>query len=234
MAGVDGHTIVIVDGDAAWDRLVLAGHRVVRVHPKDVDRVAAEEPTITMVNLAVPGALELIARWPGTTPPWACVAAPGGEQTVLLRGVAVVRAFRPAEPIAIHVRRRRRTARVVAAGANAGALIALRSVLEADGMGVSLAWDALQAQDLCDLVHPHAVVLDLALPRGGHDLVVRLGMRRNVPDLVLLPTGDDARGFASAFDRARRRQRVVLRRDALAGLVGRVAAPALRTPPAAG
>jgi hypothetical protein len=85
-------------------------------------------------------------------------------------------------------------------------------------MGVSLAWDALQAQDLCDLVHPHVLVLDLGLPRGGHDLVVHVGLRRNVPDLVLLPRGDDARAFAQAFERARRRERIVRRRDALAAL----------------
>jgi hypothetical protein len=124
------------------------------------------------------------------------------------------------------VRRRRRTARVVAAGGNAGALLALRRVLGADGIGVSLAWDALQAQDLCELVHPHVVVLDLGLPHGGHDLVVRLGVGRWVPDLVLLPAGDDARAFAAAFERARRRERLGLRREALAELSA--AAPAGR------
>jgi hypothetical protein len=136
----------------------------------------------------------------------------------MLRGIAVARAFRPADPIAVHVRRRRRAARVVAAGGNAGALLGLRRVLGADGIGVSLAWDALQAQDLCELVHPHVVVLDLALPHGGHDLVVRLGIKRYVPDLVLLPAGDDGRAFAAAFERARRRERLALRREVVVEL----------------
>jgi hypothetical protein len=236
MGAADGHTIVIVDGDPAWERLGLAGHRLLRAHPRELPCLAIEEPTFTIVNLAAPGGLDAVAAWPHGTrrPPWACVTVPGSEHVVLLRGTAVTPALRPADPIAVHARRRRRAARIVAAGENAGALLALRSVLEADGMGVSLAWDALQAQDLCDLVHPHVVVLDLALPRGGHDLVVHLGLRRNVPDLVLLPAGDDARAFALAFERARRRERVVLRRDALAGLVGRAAAPGSRANPVHG
>jgi hypothetical protein len=220
MAAENDHTVVIADGDAAWERLGVAGLRVVRVHPKDLHRLDVEEPAITIVNLAMPGVVELLSAWPRGTgrQPWACVTTPGSEHVVMLRGVAVMHALRPADPIAVHVRRRRRTARVVAAGDNAGALLQLRRVLGADGMGVSLAWDALQARDLCDLVHPHVVVLDLGLPRGGHDLVVHVGLRRNVPDLVLLPAGDDARAFADAFERARRRERVVLRREALAAL----------------
>lgn len=236
MGAADGHTIVIVDADAAWERLAIAGHRLIRVPPKELHRLSTEEPAFTIVNLATPGGLDAVAAWPhgARKPPWGCVTVPGSEHVVLLRGTVVAHALRPADPIAVHVRRRRRAARVVAAGENAGALLALRSVLDADGMGVSLAWDALQAQDLCDLVHPHVVVLDLGLPRGGHDLVVHLGLRRNVPDLVLLPSGDDARGFALAFERARRRERVVLRREALAGLVGRPSASALRANPAHG
>jgi hypothetical protein len=219
-AAVDGRTILIVDTDAGWERIAVAGRRIVRVHPKDVHRLDAGEAVATIVNLAAPGVVEQLAGWsrgPGT-PPSACVTVPGNEHVVWLRGVAVVRALRPADPVAVYVRRRRRTARVVAAGGNAGALLALRRVLGADGIGVSLAWDALQAQDLCDLVHPHVVVIDLALPRGGHDLVVGLGLRRNVPDLVVLPAGDDARAFAAAFERARRRERLALRREAIAQL----------------
>lgn len=220
MAAPDGHTVVMVDGDAAWERLGVAGLRVVRVHPRDLPGLELDGAASTVVNLAMPGVLELVGAWPRGPgrPPAACVSTAGSEHVVMLRGVAVVRALRPADPVAVHVRRRRRTARVVAAGENAGALLQLRRVLDADGMGVSLAWDALQAQDLCDLVQPHVLVVDLGLPRGGHDLVVHVGLRRSVPDLVLLPAGDDARAFAAAFERACRRERVVRRRDALAAL----------------
>lgn len=219
MSGGEGRTIVIVDADAAWDRLAPSGGRVVRIHPKDAHRLDWGDTPPTLVNLAAAGVVELVAAWPrGVAPPQACVSVAGSEHVVVLRGIAVVRAFRPADPVAVHVRRRRRAARVVAAGGNAGALLALRRVLGADGIGVSLAWDALQAQDLCELVHPHVVVIDLGLPHGGHELVLRLGLRRWVPDLVVLPAGDDARGFAAAFERARRRERLALRREIVAEL----------------
>jgi hypothetical protein len=219
MSGGEGRSIVIVDVDAAWERLGSSGGRVLRVHPKDVHRLDGAEPLPTVVNLAAAGVVDLLASWPrGARPPSACVTVTGSEHVVMLRGIAVVRALRPADPIAVHVRRRRRAARVVAAGGNAGALLGLRRVLGADGIGVSLAWDALQAQDLCELVHPHVVVLDLGLPHGGHDLVVRLGLLRYVPDLVLLPSGDDGRAFAASFDRARRRERLPLRREVVADL----------------
>ena len=235
MSGGEGRSIVIVDSDAAWERLGSAGGRVVRVHPKDVHRLDGAEALPIIVNVAAAGAVELVAGWPrGASPPSACVTVTGSEHVVMLRGIAVARAFRPADPIAVHVRRRRRAARVVAAGGNAGALLALRRVLGADGIGVSLAWDALQAQDLCDLVHPHVVVLDLGLPHGGHDLVVRLGLRRYVPDLVLLPAGDDARAFAAAFDRARRRERLALRREVVAELTAAPRAGRLHAGPAHG
>jgi hypothetical protein len=235
MSGGEGRSIVIVDSDAAWERLGSGGGRVVRVHPKDVQRLDGAEALPIIVNVAAAGAVELVASWPrGASPPAACVTIAGSEHVVMLRGIAVARAFRPADPIAVHVRRRRRAARVVAAGGNAGALLALRRVLGADGIGVSLAWDALQAQDLCDLVHPHVVVLDLGLPHGGHDLVVRLGLRRYVPDLVLLPAGDDARAFAAAFDRARRRERLALRREVVAELTAAPPAGRLHAGPAHG
>jgi len=232
MVTPDGHAVVIVDGDGAWERIGVAGIQVIRVHPKDLHRLEVEDSTTTIVNLAMPGVIELLGACP-RGPTSACITTPGSEHVVMLRGVVVMHALRPADPIAVHVRRRRRTARGVAAGENAGALLQLRRVLGADGMGVSLAWDALQAQDLCDLVHPHVVVLDLGLPRGGHDLVVHVGLRRNVPDLVLLPAGDDARAFGEAFERACRRERIALRREALAALAA-PRAPGSRAPLAHG
>src|SRR5262249_20591857 len=139
---------------------------------------------------------------------------------VALPGIGVVTALRPADPVAAHVRRRsRRRTRIVATGPNAGALLSLRRVLAADGFGVSLARDAVQARGLCEPVHPHAVVVDLAVPRGGHELVVWLALRRSPPDVVLVPSGNDAARFASAFAGARRRQPLPLRREAVAALL---------------
>jgi DNA-binding NarL/FixJ family response regulator len=101
-------------------------------------------------------------------------------------------------------------------------------LLAADGLGASLAWDAAQTWDLCDLVHPEMVVLDLGLPRGGHDVVARLGLRSRPPDLVLVPDGDDARAFEAAFAKARRRERLPRRHEALTAMLGLALEPALR------
>lgn len=220
--------IVVVDVDPTWERIVVGSHRVA-CHPPRAGQ-ALRDDVHMVVNLAAPGGLDLIATWPaGARPPFACVTVPSSEHVVLLRAVGLVGGLRPADPIATRVRRRRRgDARVVAAGANARALLALRRVLAGDGIGVSLAWDAAQARDLCDLVHPHVVVVDLGLPHGGHDLVVALGLRRRVPDLVLVAAGGDARAFAAAFERARRRERLSPRREALAELFAPAPATGLR------
>jgi len=231
MSGEATGRVIVVDTDAAWDAIVTSP-RVRRLAPRDVRHVADEPADAVLVNLAAPGALEALAAWPRrhVPHPSGCVTVPGRDELVTLRGVAVVAALRPADPIAVHVRRRRRRARVVAAGGSAGALLALRRVLAADGMGVSIAWDAQQACDLFDLVHPHVVVLDLAVARGGHDLVLGLGRRQYPPDLVLVPAPGDARAFAAAFERLRRRERLPSRRDAVSALVARRPEPGLRAP----
>jgi hypothetical protein len=220
--------LVVVDVDPAWERIVVGSHRLT-CHPPRAGLPLRADVRV-LVNLAAPGALELVAAWPaGASAPLACVTAPGSEHAVLLRAVTVVSGLRPADPIATRVRRRRRgDARVVAAGSNARALLALRRVLAGDGIGVSLAWDAAQARDLCDLVHPHVLVIDLGLPHGGYDLVVALGLGRRVPDLVVVAAGADARAFAAAFERARRRARLPLRRDALGELFGCASGTGLR------
>ncbi|HXJ35684.1 MAG TPA: hypothetical protein VMS22_16750 [Candidatus Eisenbacteria bacterium] len=229
--GAGERTVLVLDTDSAWERIGLASHRVACVPPSEAARVDAHDAAAVVANLSAPCVLDAIARWPARAAPplAACVTVPGAEQVVSLRGVAVVAALRPADPIAALVRRRqRRSPRVVAAGPSPGALLGLRRVLANDGAGVSLAWDAVQARDLCDLVHPHVVVLDLTLPRGAHDLVVSLGLERWVPDLVLVPGRNDAFAFAVAFVHEQRRSRLPSRADALAALVAPAAPPGLR------
>jgi len=222
MAGDDDGAIVIVDADPAWDRLLLAAHRIVRVVPRDASDLGAATCDAVLVNLASPGALEAVERWPRHgARAIGCVTVAGSEQVALLRGVAVVPGLRPAEPIAVHLRGRRRV-RAVAASGNARALLALRRVLGAQGVGVSLAWDALQARDLCELVHPTVMVVDLALPRDAHELVVALALRRHVPDLVVVPGLGDPAGFARAFERMARRVQLPSRREALVALLAGV------------
>jgi len=228
---------VVLDTDPAWEHISLADHRVLCVPPSEATRIDTHDACAVLVNLSAPCALAAISRWPthAALPLSACVSVPGSTHVAPLRGVSVVSALRPADPIATHVRRRqRRCPRVVAAGPSPGALLALRRVLANDGAGVSLGWDGVQARDLCDLVHPHVVVLDLGLPRGGHDVVVSLGLQRWVPDLVLVPGRNDAFAFAVAFVHAQRRARLPLRRDVLASLVAPPSRPGLRAHPAHG
>jgi len=222
--------LVVVDTDPGWDRVVLTSHRVLHVDPAHPEPLEPVDVAAAVVNLAAPGGLDVLhglARAP--IPVWGCVTVAGAEHAIPLRRVAITTSLRPAERVRSLVRRRQRQrARIVAGGRDAPALLALRRLLAADGLGASLAWDAAQAWDLCELVRPHLVVLDLGLPRTGHDVVARLGLRPHPPDLVLVPHGDDARAFETAFARARRRERLPRRHEALAAMLGQAVVPALR------
>jgi hypothetical protein len=224
------HTLVVVDSDPTWERVVMTAHRVVHIDPSHPEPLGPVDVAAVVVNLAAPGGLDVLhglSRAP--IPVWACLTIKGAEHAIPLRAVAITTSLRPAERVRSLVRRRhRRRARVVAGGRDAPALLALRRLLAADGLGASLAWDASQTWDLCDLVHPEMVVLDLGLPRGGHDVVARLGLRPRPPDLVLVPDGDDARAFEAAFAKARRRERLPRRHEALTGMLGLALEPALR------
>ena len=223
-------TLVVVDADPTWDRVIMTSHRVVHVDPAHPEPLGPVDVAVAVVNLAAPGGLDVLhglSRAP--IPVWGCLTIAGAEHAIPLRTVAITTSLRPAERVRSLVRRRQRgRARVVAGGRDAPALLALRRLLAADGMGVSLAWDSAQTRDLCELVRPQMVVLDLGLPREGHDVVARLGLRRNPPDLVLVPHGDDARAFEAAFARARRRERLPRRHEALAAMLGLEIEPALR------
>ena len=229
-AASSAHTLVVVDSDPTWERVIMASHRIVHVDPAHPEPLGPVDVAAAVVNLAAPGGLDVLhglSRAP--IPVWGCLTIAGAEHAIPLRAVAITTSLRPAERVRSLVRRRhRRRSRIVAGGRDAPALLALRRLLAADGLGASLAWDALQTWDLCELVHPQMVVLDLGLPRGGHDIVARLGLRRSPPDLVLVPHGDDARAFEAAFARARRRERLPRRHEALTGMLGLVIEPALR------
>ena len=229
MATNDTNVLIVVDSDASWERVVMPGHRLVHVDPSRPQPIGPVDLAGVVVNLGAPGGLDVLhglSRAP--VPVWACLTVDGADQAIPLRTVATTTSLRPAERVRALVRRRhRRRARVVAGGRDVPALLAIRRLLAADGLGVSLAWDAHQTWDLCELVHPQMVVLDLGLPRGGHDVVARLGLRQHAPDLVLVPGGDDARAFEAAFARARRRERLPRRHEALAAMLGLVPEPAL-------
>jgi len=207
----------------------MGNHRIVHVDASRPEPIGPVDLAGVVVNLAAPGGLDVLhglSRAP--IPVWACLTTPGADHAIPLRTVATTTSLRPAERVRSLVRRRhRKRARVVAGGRDVPALLAIRRLLAADGLGVSLGWDAHQTWDLCELVRPQMVILDLGLPRGGHDVVARLGVRGHPPDLVLVPDGDDARAFEAAFARARRRERLPRRHEALAAMIGLVPEPAL-------
>jgi hypothetical protein len=215
-----GRALAIVDVDPAWEGLGIATHRIARVPPGEAGRLAGLAPLAVLVNLAAPGGCQAVRAVAAGIPVYGCLAARDLDAAVLLRRIATADSLRPPDAIRRLVQRRRtRRPCVVAAGRDAGALLALRRTLAADGYGVSLAWDDRQVRELYDLVGPQVVVLALDVPRSGHDVVAWLGLRKSPPDLVLVATGDDAPAFEAALRRACRHGRVPGRAHAVATLL---------------
>jgi hypothetical protein len=68
-------------------------------------------------------------------------------------------------------------------------------------MSVSIAWDAKQVEDLLPMVRPEVAIVDLGLPPRGraYGTVAGLATVNPVPTTILIPSGDDAAGFAAAL-----------------------------------
>ncbi|MCW5890520.1 MAG: hypothetical protein KIT14_08205 [bacterium] len=168
-------------------------------------RVAAAAPGRILVNLCGPGTLAAMAalRAAGVSAPMlGCLVEPGSDDVLLLGRVEP--AARPPDPdalLALLAPVAARGGRVLAAGTDANALISLRQALTRAGMSVSIGWDAKQAADLVEIVHPHFLVVDLALPpRGACGLVAQLAAPENTPMAVLIPgSADPAPSFAAAL-----------------------------------
>jgi hypothetical protein len=225
--------VVVVDVDAGWRRAVLTSRRVELVAPGDVERVGEIGPARVVVNLAAEGALAALwvlhASDPGRAAS-ACLSVPGSDRALPLGRVDALPPPCAAEAIvATIVRAARRRARVVAAGRDAPAMLALRRLLAHEGFGVSIAWDAEQARDLCPMVRPHVLCVDLDLPRGGgHGVVAEHGAPAPAPALVLVPGADDARAFATAYRLRAAREPPPRRHEALGMLLGDGASPERR------
>jgi CheY-like chemotaxis protein len=81
--------------------------------------------------------------------------------------------------------------------------MSLRQALARKGMSVSMAWDAKQALELLGVVRPHAVVVDLDLPRrDGFAITARLGTLEAVPHAVLVggSNGDAPKAFTATLN----------------------------------
>jgi hypothetical protein len=68
-----------------------------------------------------------------------------------------------------------RGSRVLSVGLEIEGLPTARARLKAEGVSLSMACDSKQGQELLDVVHPHAIVVNLDLPRGdGYRAIGRL------------------------------------------------------------
>jgi len=184
--------VAVLDDEGAWSGVTLELRPTMILAPDEaaVARLAAARPEVVVVNLAASGAMKtLIAvRALGARTRLCGYLAKAGSDGALPLG-AVEPAGRPLAPDAIVATLRPRMlarARVVAVGADVDAMLSLRQALGREGASVSLAWDAKQATDLLDMVHPHVVVVDLEMARDACIVLARLAASQPMPIVVLI------------------------------------------------
>ena len=123
-----------------------------------------------------------IARWPSpslTQPQSRAVEPPVGP----IDPDAIINALGPYAA---------RDGRIVTAGADVDALMSLRQALSRRRASVSMAWDAKQAREMLGVVRPHAVVIDMSMPkRGGCSIVSAVTALDPVPLLVIVSSASD-------------------------------------------
>src|SRR5438034_747654 len=220
--------VVVVDDDPGWAAAAGEGRQVTVVAAGDaaLESLGGAPPTCIVVNLAARGALAALAtlREAGASARvWGCLATPATGLALPLGLVEPV--ARPVDPDALLATLRRhaaRGARVLAAGADADALISLRQALVREGMSVAMAWDGARAVELLDTHRPEIVVIDLALAgRAGYALVARLAACDPPPIVALVPGDDDApAAFAAALAEQGCADRVLPLADLLVRVLG--------------
>ena len=205
----DERVVAIVDTDVSWvgTHIRDCGIQIVPPSSHTPSILGSMLPTRTLVNLALPNAFETIAAVRAANPMlpvWGCVSAPGSERVLRLGMIELApRPFDPVATAAIVRRFGKRGTRVVTAGTeqDTDGFLTLRHALTADGMGVSMAWDALQLADLFAMVRAEIAVVDLDLtPRGAHRVIAGLISRVSASVMVLLPSVEHPNGFAELLD----------------------------------
>ncbi|MGH7895899.1 MAG: response regulator, partial [Candidatus Binatia bacterium] len=195
--------VVVLDADYTWTGIGIAGHDVAVIRPggNSVSRVNELEPVRVIANLAAPGALTAcIALRAGgsTTRFWGCIADGASDRAIPLGAIEPV--MGPIDPDAIVTALGSyagRDGRIVTTGADVDALMSLRQALSRRRASVSMAWDAKQAREMLGVVKPHAVVVDMSMPkRDGCAIVSALAALDPLP-LVVLVAGqaDPAQDF---------------------------------------
>jgi CheY-like chemotaxis protein len=189
--------IVVLDGQGTWAAQTLPHHQVIALRP-DLsvrDHVATVQPDRLIVNLAVPGSLQALAALRANgcmTRAWGCFVEPGAERGLVLG--LVEPAIAPLDPDAVidalgdyAVR----GARVMTTGVDVDGLMSVRQALSRRRVSVSMAWDRKQAGELLSVVKPHAVLIDLDLPRDdGYGILCELASAEPVPFAVILGSHD--------------------------------------------
>lgn len=189
--------IVVLDGHGSWAAQTLPEHQIVALRP-DLsvrDHVASVKPERLIVNLAVPGSLQALAalRANGcTTRAWGCFVEPGTDRGLALG--LVEPAIAPLDPDAVidalgdyAVR----GSRVMTTGVDVDGLMSVRQALSRRRVSVSMAWDRKQAGELLSVAKPHAVLIDLDLPRDdGYGILCELATTEPVPFAVILGSHD--------------------------------------------
>ena len=197
--------VVVVDNADTWSKIGIEGHDVAVIKPgtSSMARVAELEPVRIVVNLAAPGALTslLALRAGGSTARlWGCIADPEGDRAIALSAIEpVVGPIDPDAIIAALGPYAARDGRIVTTGADVDALMSLRQALSRRRASVSMAWDAKQAREMLGVVRPHAVVVDMSMPkRDGCAIVAAVAALDPVPLIVVVTSaGDPAVDFSA-------------------------------------
>jgi chromosome segregation ATPase len=205
MTPPDARVVAVLDVSTTWPS--TAGAEVHVLAPGDdiVGRMGELGAGRCIVNLAAPGAIASAAllRTAGVAlPMWGTIVVSNGERGLGLGQIEVL--TRPIDPDLVRsqcVTVAPRNARILAIGSDSSAFIALRQGLIKAGMSVSIAWDLKQATELMEIVRPHMIVLDLALPpRGAAAMVAELARLETTPVLAVLPgSTEQLATFSAAF-----------------------------------
>jgi chromosome segregation ATPase len=201
----DTRIVAVLDTTSDWQTVGGIDVRVVAPGEGIAGRIGEIGPGRCIVNLAAPGAITTATelRVSGVAVPlWGAIVVEGGERGLSLGQIEVL--SRPIDPDLVRSQCATiapKNARILAIGSDSSTFIALRQGLMKAGMSVSIAWDLKQATELMEIVRPHMVVLDLALPgRGAAALVAELARLEVTPVLVLLPgTAEQVAAFSSAL-----------------------------------
>ena len=220
--------VIVVDVDGSWERLGTEALPVTVVAPDGVaGRVTELSGGRVMVNLTTPRALEVLLelRAAGCSARfWGCLAdATGGRALPLGLIEPAARGLDPEAVLKSLGQTATRGTRVVTVGEDVDAFVSLRQALARQGMSVSMAWNAKQAEELLPLVRPAVVVLDLDLPaRDACGIAAQLGACDPPPITVLVAGSQDrAAGFAAALAEPARAHQLIPLDKLIARFLGR-------------